>query len=377
MHAHDLRLAGRAIRGTVWIHGEGRIVLGHGVVLDAEAAPIELHAARGATLTLGDDCHIEAGCSLEATSSVTVGARCRLGTFSKVMDNHFHPLLGDRTERPAAIPVVIEDDVWIGERAILLPGTHVGRGSRIGPGMVVRRRVPPESRLSHREDRRLDPKKREPLPAPHGWIIEVRMPSPFVARLRRYLGVLRARWLFRGCRVGALVNAQSFVRVVPHGTVILGDRVQFVRGVIPTTLLSHGGGEIVIGPRTIFNHAAWVEARRSVRIGARCMIASRVMICDSGEDGVAPIVIGDDVWLAHGVTLAPGVTIGAGSVVSAGSVVRRDVPPGSLASGDPAVCAPLSGIEATVGQAAVRRSTNASIRAIESRLSGTISESST
>ncbi len=42
-------------------------------------------------------------------------------------------------------PVVIEDDVWIGTRAIILPGVRVGAGSIIGAGAVVTKSVPPYS----------------------------------------------------------------------------------------------------------------------------------------------------------------------------------------------------------------------------------------
>ena len=40
-------------------------------------------------------------------------------------------------------PVVIEDDVWIGGRVIILPGVHVGTGCVIGAGAVVTRDTPP------------------------------------------------------------------------------------------------------------------------------------------------------------------------------------------------------------------------------------------
>ena len=38
--------------------------------------------------------------------------------------------------------VFIEDDVWIGAKAIILPGVHIGRGAIIGAGAVVTKDVP-------------------------------------------------------------------------------------------------------------------------------------------------------------------------------------------------------------------------------------------
>ena len=48
-----------------------------------------------------------------------------------------------------------------------------------------------------------------------------------------------------------------------------------------------------------------------------------------------PIKIGKNCWLAGNVTVIGGVTIGEGSVIGAGSVVTRDIPPNSLAVGNP------------------------------------------
>jgi maltose O-acetyltransferase len=42
-----------------------------------------------------------------------------------------------------ALPVVIEDDVWLGVRVIVLPGIRIGRGVVIGAGAVVTKDVPP------------------------------------------------------------------------------------------------------------------------------------------------------------------------------------------------------------------------------------------
>jgi maltose O-acetyltransferase len=44
--------------------------------------------------------------------------------------------------RPIEEPVVIEDYVFIGPRAIILPGVKVGRGAVVGAGAVVTRDVP-------------------------------------------------------------------------------------------------------------------------------------------------------------------------------------------------------------------------------------------
>lgn len=55
------------------------------------------------------------------------------------------------------------------------------------------------------------------------------------------------------------------------------------------------------------------------------------------ESYVAPIVIRKNAWVAVGVTILPGCEIGEGAIVSAGSVVSKDIPPLTMASGNPAV----------------------------------------
>ena len=40
-------------------------------------------------------------------------------------------------------PVVIEDHVWIGIRATILPGTHIGRGAVVAAGSVASGEIPP------------------------------------------------------------------------------------------------------------------------------------------------------------------------------------------------------------------------------------------
>ena len=125
--------------GRVWVHGEGQVFIGDRVVLDAASAPIELYPWAGATIIIGDDTFIAGGTSFEATESITVGARVTLGGFCRIMDNHFHPLVGDRNVRPPSRPVLIEDDVTLGPRSIVLAGAQIARGTRAPAGSIINR----------------------------------------------------------------------------------------------------------------------------------------------------------------------------------------------------------------------------------------------
>lgn len=49
----------------------------------------------------------------------------------------------------------------------------------------------------------------------------------------------------------------------------------------------------------------------------------------------APVCIGSNVWIGGGAIILPGVTIGDGAVIGAGSVVTGDIPPYTLAYGNP------------------------------------------
>lgn len=88
-----------------------------------------------------------------------------------------------------------------------------------------------------------------------------------------------------------------------------------------------------IGPGFYVGHFGAIRIERC-RIGANCSIGRLTNIAP-GETGGGP-VIGDRVWIgAHAQIVGPW-RIGAGSTLAAGAVVRRDIPAGALAVGNPA-----------------------------------------
>jgi len=128
---------------------------------------------------------------------------------------------------------------------------------------------------------------------------------------------------------------------------------------------------LVIGPNTHVNYRTLISVAREVRIGANCLIAGGVQIFDNNSHptdplarrgngpmtaaDVAPVIIGDDVWIGTGSIILKGVHIGDGAIVAAGSVVVRDVPPYTVVGGNPArVIKRLPGAEARPGAEAAR-----------------------
>jgi maltose O-acetyltransferase len=55
-----------------------------------------------------------------------------------------------------------------------------------------------------------------------------------------------------------------------------------------------------------------------------------------GHTRIAPVVIGDRVFVGVGAIILPGTRIGDDSIIGAGAVVRGNIPPGSMVVGNPA-----------------------------------------
>ncbi len=140
------------------------------------------------------------------------------------------------------------------------------------------------------------------------------------------------------------------------GEIRLGEGVQFGW---PDSPLFYSGycyveasGEaarIEVGDRTEFNNNLMIKCEGAgIRIGRDGLFGAHVEIFDSdfhdlhperrktGAARVAPVEIGDNVFVGMAARILKGVTIGSDAVIGAGSVVTGAIPAGVVAAGNPA-----------------------------------------
>lgn len=129
------------------------------LVIGAHGTMDGVHFALGehGRMEIGDYCYFTNAvllCELE----IRVGRYVVIGWNTTIADTDFHPIdpalriadavacspLGGGRPRPpiAKVPVIIEDDVWIGPNATILKGVRIGAGAWVEAGALVTRDVP-------------------------------------------------------------------------------------------------------------------------------------------------------------------------------------------------------------------------------------------
>lgn len=142
----------RIIRQPTRIRGWGNMSIGSGFTT-GQYCRIEAanNSQNRKTLSIGINVEINDACHIAALDSITIGNNVLIASQVYITD-HDHgeitkeELLKHPNERPLVYaPVIIEDDVWIGEKVAILKGVTIGKGSVIGAGAVVTKDVPPYS----------------------------------------------------------------------------------------------------------------------------------------------------------------------------------------------------------------------------------------
>ncbi len=127
---------------------------------------------------------------------------------------------------------------------------------------------------------------------------------------------------------------------------VIGDGVIINRN----SIVQSKSGDVVIGKSVSLGAnsvvVSWsgIRIADGVRIAGGCYLSAGRFDFDDPTTNIAdqdgyttgPIVLDENVWVATRVTILDGVHIGKGSIIAAGSVVSADIPPLSLAHGNPA-----------------------------------------
>lgn len=132
------------------------------------------------------------------------------------------------------------------------------------------------------------------------------------------------------------------VTIGHYATVIAAPDSKVRLAVWPET---PGSGSITIGDYCLVCPGVRIGSARRIVIEDNCMLAGRVYITDCDWHGLydrlamgksAAVRIGPNAWIGDSAIVCKGVRIGENSVVGAGAVVTDDVPPDTVAAGNPA-----------------------------------------
>lgn len=156
---------------------------------------------------------------------------------------------------------------------------------------------------------------------------------------------LKFRLLGRRVHVGRNLRVYGRLVVDGPGEVWIGDDAIVIGD---ATVRTHDPGAVLRIGDALEMGGAMIDCAREIVIGDRCQIAqSYIADTDSHSthanrhDGaapvrVAPVWIGDNVWVAQFACILPGARIGHDSVVSCASVCTRAYPDGVVLVGNPA-----------------------------------------
>ncbi len=101
------------------------------------------YCAYGQSIYVGDHVYLNVLCTILDCNEVHIGDHVMMGPGVQIY-TAAHLLQAEARNQgwEEAKPIVIEDNVWLGDSAILLPGVRIGPNAVVGAGAVVPRSVP-------------------------------------------------------------------------------------------------------------------------------------------------------------------------------------------------------------------------------------------
>ncbi|MBF0301666.1 MAG: acyltransferase [Desulfamplus sp.] len=96
-------------------------------------------------IRIGDHVLISPGVRISAAQDITIGDNCMIASSAYITDSDWHGIYDRSLPPDTAYPVKLENNVWIGDSAIICKGVTIGENSIVGAGAVVSNDIPANS----------------------------------------------------------------------------------------------------------------------------------------------------------------------------------------------------------------------------------------
>ena len=139
---------GPLILGVRYLHvnGEGISVGNFATFISAPDSHIHLTTWNAdkyeGKIEIGDFCLFSPGVRISAATSIKIGNSCMFANSAYISDSDWHGIYDRALPVGKSEDVVLEDNVWIGDGAIVSKGVTIGKNSIVGARSVVIKDVP-------------------------------------------------------------------------------------------------------------------------------------------------------------------------------------------------------------------------------------------
>lgn len=123
--------------GKIVLHPGAKLIIGKNTSIDRLC---EIIVEADSELIIGDNVFIGSHSNIRVTGKMRIGHNCRLAQFVSLINGNYgfmdrNTLIKDQPYQKGFL--LVEDDVWIGVSATILPNVTIGKGAVIGAGSVI------------------------------------------------------------------------------------------------------------------------------------------------------------------------------------------------------------------------------------------------
>jgi len=137
------------IGGIPLITGNLNLVLGDNVTMHGKSTLVGAKVFDRPTLRVGNNTHLGYMLQITVGCDVTIGSNVLIAGEVCIYSYDQHKANPEERHQPPPIasskPIIIEDNVWIAEKCIIMKGVTIGKNSIVVSGCVVTQKVPPNS----------------------------------------------------------------------------------------------------------------------------------------------------------------------------------------------------------------------------------------